>query len=305
MVDGLSDSPTDGLFAIFRLSQLTFGNIGPGQQTRLAAPCVIAWVMTLFLLYTIYKEWLSFTRKRQEFLISRGWATKPQAKTVLLSGIPDEYCSVEAIQNLTSHLAGGVAKIWLAKDVSDMSDLYEQQMDAAQKLEKADIKVIKLALKRVKKGKVPQEGDSKSEKDGSFATRYIPEKKVPTHRLGKIPFFGKKVTTIPWAEEEIEKTGRELAEGRRDISKYPTKGGAFILFNDQIDAHIFAQRINEDTPRKLKMATRYINVCADDVIWSNVARNGAANKGGKIASITICTLITVFWTPLTTFVVSL
>jgi hypothetical protein len=261
--------------------------------------------MTLFLLYMIYKEWLGYIQKRKEFLTSRGWVTKPQSKTVLLSGIPDEYCSIEAIQNLTSHLAGGVGKIWLARDVSDMSDLYKRQVDAAQKLEKANLKVIKLAVKRVKKGKVPKEGDSKTEKDGSLASRYIPEKKIPSHRTGKIPFIGKKLTTIPWAEEEIEKTGQELAAGRRDIHKYPAKGGAFILFNDQIDAHIFAQRINEDTPLKLKLATRFINVDPDDVIWSNVARNAAANKGGKIASIAATTAITIFWTPITTFVVSL
>ena len=260
--------------------------------------------MTLGLLYLIRKEWIGFIQKRQDFLTSRGWATKPQSKTVLLSGIPDDYCSIEAIEKLTSHLAGGVAKIWMARDVDDMSDLYERQMKAAQKLEKANLKVIKLAVKRVKKNKVSKEGDSKTEKEDSLASRYIPEKKTPTHRLGKIPFFGKKVTTIPWAEEEIEKTGRELADGRTDIHKYKAKGAAFILFNDQIDAHIFAQRINEDTPMKLKLAARYINVDPEDVIWSNVARNAAANKGGKIASIAATTAITIFWTPITTFVVS-
>lgn len=265
---------------------------------------ILAWIQTLFLLFLIRKEWISFIHKRKEFLTSRGWVTKPQSKTVLLSGIPDEFCSVEAIQKLTAHLTGGVGKIWLAQDVKNLSELYERQMKAAKKLEKADLKVIKLALKRVRKGKVSKEGDAATEKDGELASHYVPANKLPSHRLGKVPFIGKKAATIPWAEGEIESTGRDLAAGRANPDQYPNRNAAFILFNDQIDAHMFAQAINENTPLKLKLATRYINVDPEDVIWSNISRNGAANRGGTIASIAATTAITVFWTPITTFVVS-
>lgn len=285
------------------MNKFTFGNIGPNQQPRLAAPLILAVIMTLFLLFIIRKEWLSFIEKRREFLMSKGWATKPQSKTVLLSGIPKDMQSEDALRKFCSRLEGGVAKIWMARNVDDMSDLYKRQLKAAQKLEKADTKVIKLALKRVKKAKVSEQGDGTLEKEGHLGSRFIPEKKYPTHRLGKIPFIGKKVETIPWAEEEIETTGRELHSGRQDISKYNVAGSAFILFNDQIDAHIFAQRINEDTPKMLRLATRYINVDPEDVIWSNLSRPPAANKVGRILSIAATTAITIFWTPLTTFVV--
>lgn len=288
------------------LNQFSFGNIGRDQQSRLAAPLILAWIQTFFLLFLIRREWIGFIEKRKAFLTSREWVTKPQSKTVLLSGIPDEYCSVEAIQKLTAHLTGGVGKIWLAQDVKNLSELYERQMKAARRLEKADIKVIKLANKRVRKGKVPKEGDAATEeKDGDLASRYIPAKKMPSHRLGKIPFFGKKVDSIAWAEQEIESVGKELVDGRANPSKFPYRGAAFILFNDQIDAHIFAQAINEKTPLKLKLATRYVNVNPDDVIWSNVSRNGAANRTGTLLSIAATTAITIFWTPITTFIVHL
>lgn len=287
------------------MNKFTFGNIGVGQQQRLAAPLVLAVIMTFFLLFIIWKEWNSFIAVRKEFLTSRGWATKPQSKTVLLSGIPKDMQSEEAIQKLCDHLEGGVAKIWMARKVDDMTDLYERQLKAAKKLEKADLKVIKLALKRVKKGKVSEQGDGKLEKEGHLGSKYIPEKKYPTHRLGKIPFIGKKVETIPWAEEEIETTAKELERGRQDISKFDVAGSAFILFNDQIDAHIFAQRINEETPKMLRLATRYINVDPEDVVWSNLSRPPAANKVGRILSIAATTAITIFWTPITTFVVRL
>lgn len=260
--------------------------------------------MTLFLLFLIYREWKGYVTKRHAFLTSKGWITKPQARTVLITGLPEEYRSVEGVESLTNHLSGGVGKIWMARDVDDLSDLYERQMKAAQKLEKADMKVIKTANKLVRKNKVPSEGKAEQEKDGMLASRYIAEKKLPHHRLGKIPFFGKKVETIPWAEQEIETTDRELQEGRREgASKYPIEAAAFILFNDQVDAHIFAQAKNEPkASMKMKLCKRYINVDPKDVVWSNMNRKPALNKVLKIVSVTLTVLLIIFWSPLTVFV---
>ena len=158
-----------------------------------------------------------------------------------MTGIPDEYANIEAIRSLTNHLEGGVAHIWLAKDVKELAELYERQMKAAKKLESANLKVIKTATKLVKKGKVPAEGKPDASGDGSLALKYLPAKKIPHHRLGKIPFVGKQVETIEWAEGEIEETRRLLEAGREHPEKYEPKASAFILFNDMIDAHVFAQ----------------------------------------------------------------
>ena len=38
------------------------------------------WIITLFLLWLIRREWISYISKRKAFLTSRGWMTKPQSK---------------------------------------------------------------------------------------------------------------------------------------------------------------------------------------------------------------------------------
>ena len=248
-------------------------------------------------------EYGSFIKKRQDFLTSKTWATKAQSRTVLVTGIPDDYCNIRALEQLTKSIPGGVRKIWLARDIKGLDKIYDRRTKAVKKLESADVKVIKLASKLVRKNKVPADGLADQEKGGSRLSRYILDKKRPTNRLGKVPFIGKKVDTIDWATEEIETTNRELARNRSDITSLKTKSAAFLLFNDQIGAHNFAQTLTHKTP--LKMSARYINVSPDDVVWSTLSINPYSRKMRTLASLAITVAVIVFWSPLTAFVTSI
>lgn len=59
----------------------------------------------------------------------------------------------------------------------------------------------------------------------------------------------RRVDSIEWAKEEIVKTNQELDEARVVLSgaganeKYPAESAAFIQFNTQIAAHMFAQYV--------------------------------------------------------------
>ena len=267
------------------------------------APLLICWVTTFFILYMIRVEYKVFIEKRRDFLTSRAWSTKAQSRTVLLTGIPDDYCNLAALERLTATIPGGVRKIWFARDVKGLDKIYDRRTKAVKKLESADNKVIKLANKLVRKNKVPADGNADQEKNGSVMSRYIVEKKRPTMRLGKVPLIGKKVDTIDWTTEEIETTNRELSEKRDNIDNFKAKSSAFILFNDQIAAHMFAQTIAHQRP--LSMSSRYINVSPDDVIWSNLSINPYSKKLRTIASISATVAIIIFWSPLTAFVTSI
>lgn len=256
----------------------------------------------------IHREYGIYIEKRQDFLTSRGWSTKAQSRTVLLTGIPDDYCNIEALQALTDNMPGGVRKIWLARDVKNLAEVYDRRIKAVKKLEAADNKVIKLANKLVRKKKVDANGDENLDatekmQDTPVLAKYIPEKKRPTHRLGKIPFTGQKVDTISWALEEIESTTKELERERQDVSKYKPKSSAFILFNDQISAHIFAQVLTHELP--LRMSGRYINVGLDDVIWQSMNINPYSQKLRRVAMLAATAAIIIFWSPLTAFVTSI
>ena len=263
---------------------------------------------TVYIIYIIRREWGLYVEKRQDFLSSRAWSTKAQARTVMLTGIPDDYCDIERLTSLTRHLPGGVRKVWLARDVKELADLYDRRQAATKKLESANISIIKLANKLVRKGKVPPEGNEPAQNDkekltAEVAARYVPVGKRPTHRLGKIPLIGQKVDTITWAEEEIGALNTQLEERRKDLSAYPPRSSAFILFNDQIAAHMFAQCLAHDLP--LRMSGRFIDVSPNDIIWLNTNVNPYFARIRYVASVAATCAIIIFWSFPTAFVTSI
>ena len=134
-------------------------------------------------------------------------------------------------------------------DLKELPDLYDRREKACKKLESAETKLLKLATKQIaknkKKNQSPPELDAEASK--GEITRYVPKKKRPTHKLGMLGLFGKKVDTIDWAREEIATTTKEL-DAEREIllggngsAKYPPESSAFIQFHTQMAAHMFAQ----------------------------------------------------------------
>lgn len=134
-------------------------------------------------------------------------------------------------------------------DLKDVPDLFDRRQKACNKLESAETKLLKLATKQIrknnKKGTDAPELDAEASK--GEITRYVPQKKRPTHKLGPLGLWGEKVDTIEWAREEIVKTNRELEEKREVLfgeqrnEKYPPESAAFIQFHTQVAAHMFAQ----------------------------------------------------------------
>jgi calcium permeable stress-gated cation channel len=105
-----------------------------------------------------------------------------------------------------------------------------------------------------------ENGGTDLERDLSLAEKLVPRDQRPTHRLPlfswmpfSVPFVGKKVDSIDWAREEIERCNVALNEGRaqwrRDMASdddssddfYKPLNSAFVLFNQQIAAHLAYQ----------------------------------------------------------------
>ena len=95
-------------------------------------------------------------------------------------------------------------------------------MDACAKLESAETQLLhtaaKLRLKAAKADAQKATAPADDESRAITAEIEIPESDRPTHKLGKIPFFGKKVDTITWAREEIVECTRLLDEKRAHIN---------------------------------------------------------------------------------------
>lgn len=229
----------------------------------------------------------NFVIKRQQYLIDPIHSASAQANTVLITGVPRKYLDEKEIAQLFSHVPGGVKKVWLNHDLKDLPDLYERRLQASDRLEGAEIALFKSALQLRKKangGKLPETSDTPNIEGGARPTdAFVPPNERPTHRLPVLGFlpFGKKVDTIEWATQEILDTTQEL-EKERDILasevgvqghegvKYPALNSVFVLFNQQIGAHIAAQILTHHGP--YRMAHKYTEVAPADIIFDNLGQ---------------------------------
>lgn len=227
----------------------------------------------------------NFVIKRQQYLIDPIHSASAQANTVLITGVPRKYLDEKEIARLFSHVPGGVKKVWLNRDLKDLPDLYERRLKASDQLESAEIALLKSALKLKKKangGKLPKTNESPNIESGTRATDpFVPPNERPAHRLPVLGFlpFGKKVDTIEWATQEILDTTQQL-EKERDVlasevgtqvhkSKYPALNSVFVLFNQQIGAHVAAQTLTHHGP--YRMAQKYTEVAPADIIFDNLS----------------------------------
>lgn len=139
--------------------------------------------------------------------------------------------------------------------------------------------------------------DGDAESKLTIAEKLVPRNERPTHRLPayswmpfSIPFTGKQVDSIDWAREEIAKLNEALTAGRKqwrqDVASdddsaddvYKPLNSAFILFNQQIAAHLAIQSLVHH--QAYRMAEKYIEIAPDDVIWDNLGLNPYERKVG-------------------------
>lgn len=196
-----------------------------------------------------------------------------------------------------------------SRDLKTMPDVYKRRLNACDRLESAETALLKTAAEiQAKKDKEPgKDADLPPDAQSgelSLADKLVPRDQRPTHRLpiGFLPFglplIGTKVDSIDWAKEQIEQTNNELNEMQKVLAKevnsmtkssrlfnmslremseelnkqaYPPLNSAFILFNNQMAAHMAAQILTHHEP--YRMGKKYIDVSPEDVVWDNLSMN--------------------------------
>lgn len=248
----------------------------------------------------------NFITTRQRHLVDPEHSKTAQASTVLITGVPRKYLDEGVLAQLFSHLPGGAKAIWLNRNLKEMPDLYNRRMKACNKLEGAEKNLIKTAIKLHSKGKSPL-GDSKADPNLPLAEQLVPKDQWPTHRLPVLGFlpFGAKVDTIDWARKEIMETNTALEDARntlkRDIDTpgvgqdetYPPLNSAFVLFNQQIAAHLAGSILLHNEP--YRMSEKYTEVAPEDVIWGNLGLNPYEMKIRLAISYAITAALIIFW----------
>src|ERR1700712_1149978 len=163
----------------------------------------------------ITRESIFYINLRQAYLMSPLYANKLSSRTVLFTSVPNDYLNEEKMREM---LGPSVRRVWFPTNTKELDELVDERQKVAMKLEGAETKLVKLAnkarLKSLSKGTDNHEennvglesadgANGAETSSGSVAARWLTPKDRPTHRLKLL--VGKKVDTISWSREELER----------------------------------------------------------------------------------------------------
>jgi len=166
----------------------------------------------------IRREMSAFVRLRQQFLLSRSHSRLAQARTVLITSVPDALARERALRTFASFVPGGVDRIWLFRDTKSLNELFERRQEACAKLEKGVMvllrdaisawkKNVKLHKKEIQRRKEDEEGSNHVLIElevppitKEFLDELVPPANRPHHRIGFLGMVGQKVDTIEWCK---------------------------------------------------------------------------------------------------------
>ncbi|KAF7794940.1 hypothetical protein EIP86_006083 [Pleurotus ostreatoroseus] len=129
------------------LARLSWGNIPPDATPRYAAHIIVVYITTFWTIFLMRKELAHFATVRQAFLMSRAHSRLAQARTVLITNVPDELCDEKELTRWASFVPGGVQNVWIYRDTTDLNEDYKDRLKLCKKLEKATSKLVRSVIK--------------------------------------------------------------------------------------------------------------------------------------------------------------
>lgn len=279
-------------------ARFTFNHMPPTKPSslRFIAPLLVQYIVVNWMLFLIRAKTKEFIKMYQRFVACPAHAHLAQARTVLITGIPNDVLTEERLTQLYS-LTGSVVKVWINHQMNKLPRLQEERLAVLNKVEGATATSIRMVLKKVKAGKknrVELAGDTPLD----VLDRYLEQKERPHHRLGMFGLYGDKVDSLSWGRQEIVRLNEEIREQTSAVNSDPKafkpQNCAFILFRDQISARVAVALEAHHLP--YRMTGRYTDIAPDNVLWSNLTMNPYERKLRTIilwaATIALC----VFWT---------
>ncbi|KAJ3732412.1 DUF221 family protein [Lentinula guzmanii] len=281
------------------LEKISWINIvDPKEQRRFTAHIVVVYILTIFVIYIVRREMSYFVLLRQQFLLSPAHSRLAQARTVLITSVPDTLSTEASLRQFASFVPGGVERIWLYRDTKELNKIFNERQRKCTMLEKAVSEVLRDAVKawrkkettrKKKKAKAipkPRGGDVEASAGGEeplcddeqllehdpslkLLDELVPPTKRPKHRTGSLGILGEKVDTIERCKDEIAELNSIITSARsRQKQDGKFLGSVFILCNLQIGAHILAQCVSYH--QVLQMNDKFIETHPDDIVWHNL-----------------------------------
>ncbi|KAK0645630.1 hypothetical protein B0T16DRAFT_390214 [Cercophora newfieldiana] len=284
-----------------QLDILSYANINQETQNkRYYAHALVSWVYFGFIMYLIMRECIYYINLRQAFLLSPFYSDRISSRTVLFSSVPVKYLDEARLRKVFGQ---SVKNVWITSDTKEVDELVKERDKVAMRLEKAEVKLIKLANKTrqaaIKKGASADDADKSGApldaESGSIAARWVPAKKRPTHRLGPLGLVGKKVDTIDWCRTELERLipATEQIQAKYRAGEFKKVPGVFIEFKTQADAEGAAQILAHH--QGLRMTPKYVGVRPDEIVWKSLSIPWWQLVVRRYAVYAFITAMIIFW----------
>ena len=133
------------------LDTLSWQNVAPDQTDRYWAHLVCALLAISWALFRIYREKLHFIQVRQSYLLSPEHRLKASARTVLVTNIPEEYQSEEALKAFFDVFVDNDDRsrlfVWVNRDYKGLKQHIMRCRTLRASLEKEELRIIRVANK--------------------------------------------------------------------------------------------------------------------------------------------------------------
>ncbi|KAI9800280.1 MAG: Transmembrane protein 63C [Piccolia ochrophora] len=285
-----------------QLDLLSMSNIAESQNNRYFAHVFVSWIFFGFIVFMVTRETIFYINLRQAYLLSPLYANRISSRTVLFTSVPEQYLHEARLRQM---FGPTLKNLWIASDCKEVEKLVKERDKVSFKLEGAEVKLIKLVNAARLKSQKGRGQDAEAATDGqtqdsagdgesgSIASKWLPQKKRPTHRLK--PLIGKKVDTINWSRSELEtlipKVEALQAKHRAGEAKFV--GSVFVEFISQSAAQDALQALPHHLP--LHMAPRFIGVNPEEIIWKNLKIKWWERLIRFVVVIAFLTVLILFW----------
>ena len=138
-------------FNVTGLDRLAWSNVAPAHTRRYWAHLILAVGAIAWVCYLFYHELLHYVVKRQEFLSSPSHRLKASSTTVLITDIPSELCTIDALMELYDDFPGGVRRIWLNRDFESLVNKDQLRKQWEDRLENAETNLVRRVVKQHRK----------------------------------------------------------------------------------------------------------------------------------------------------------
>ncbi|KAJ5718762.1 hypothetical protein N7488_004408 [Penicillium malachiteum] len=155
-------------YTVTGLDQLSWSNVKPTQTHRYWAHLIMAIIVVVYVCAIFFDELRGYIRMRQAYMTSPQHRLRASATTVLVTAIPTEWLTFDALNNLFDVFPGGVRNIWINRNFDELNEKVKRRRRVALKLESAETSLVRQCKEaHIKQLKAESKKNKKNKKENA------------------------------------------------------------------------------------------------------------------------------------------